>query len=75
VSDRFFQYAKDHAHANDVLRRASRVTTLLIATHFVSAIEAAVSAKLHNDRLSPGLEIGAAPNGAVRPVATLSLRL
>lgn len=75
VSDRFFQYAKDHAHANDVLRRASRVTVLLLATHFVSAIEAAVSAKLHNDRLTPSMEIGTTGDGSVRPMASLRIKL
>lgn len=75
VSDRFFQYADDHAHANDVLRRASRVTVLLLATHFVSAIEAAVSAKLHNDRLTPSMEIGTTGDGSVRPMASLRIKL
>lgn len=74
VSPRFFDYAEDHAHANDVLRRASRVTTLLIATHFIAAIEAAVSAKLHNDRITPALEIGRSENGNPRAVATLKIR-
>ena len=75
VTPTFFQYADDHAHANDVLRRASRITGLLIVTHMVSAIDAAVSAKLHNDRITPGLEIGANANGDVRPVATLTIKL
>ena len=75
VSDRFFQYADDHAHANDVLRRASRISTLLIATHFVAAIEAAVSAKLHNDRLTPGLGMQVSPDGAILPSMTLRVKL
>ena len=75
VSPRFFQYARDHAHANDVLRRASRVTTLLIATHFVSAIEAAVSAKMHNDRIVPSLEIGSNGRGEPRAMASLRIKL
>ncbi len=75
VSPRFFEYAKDHAHANDVLRRASRVTTLLIATHFIAAIEAAVSAKLHNDRITPSLEIGRSESGNPRAVAMLRVRI
>lgn len=75
VSDRFFNYADDHAHANDVLRRASRVTTLLIATHFISAIEAAVSAKLHNDRITPSLEIGRSSDGNPRAMASLRIKL
>ena len=75
VSDTFFRYSDDHAHANDVLRRASRVSGLLILTHMVSAIDAAISAKLHNDRISPGLEIGSNANGDVTPVATLTIKL
>ncbi len=75
VSPRFFQYARDHAHANDVLRRASRVTTLLIATHFISAIEAAVSAKLHNDRIVPSMEIGSNGRGEPRAMASLRIKL
>ena len=74
VSSRFFQYADDHAHANDVLRRASRVTTLLIATHFIAAIEAAVSAKLHNDRITPSLEIGRSESGNPRAMASLKIK-
>ncbi len=74
VSPRFFQYADDHAHANDVLRRASRVTTLLIVTHFVAAIEAAVSTKLHNDRIKPSLEIGRSERGNPRAIASLRIR-
>lgn len=74
VPPRFFQYADDHAYANDVLRRASRITTLLIATHFISAIEAAVSAKLHNDRITPSLEIGRSADGSARPVASLRIK-
>ena len=75
VSPRFFQYSDDHAHANDVLRRASRVSMLLVVTHLVSAFEAAISAKLHNDRLAPTLGFAMSPEGQVRPVATLSVRL
>ncbi len=75
VSPRFFQYADDHAYANDILRRASRVTTLLIATHFIAAIEAAVSAKLHNDRVVPSLEIGSNGRGEPRAMASLRIKL
>lgn len=74
ANSRFFTYADDHAHANDVLRRASRITTLLIVTHFASAIEAAISAKLHNDRIQPSLEIGQSGDGRLRTVASLKIR-
>jgi hypothetical protein len=74
VSPRFFTYARDHAHANDVLRRASRVSMLLVVTHLVSAVDAAISAKLHNDRLSPTLQFAMGPEGQVRPVGRLVWR-
>lgn len=51
VSSRFYQYADDHADANTYLRRASRVTTILIANHFLTAIEAAIYARLKNRRM------------------------
>ncbi len=51
ASDRFFHYAARHGEANDYFRRASRVTILLFANHLLTAVEAAISAKLQNDRL------------------------
>ena len=75
VSPTFFRYADDHAHANDVLRRASRVSGLLILTHMVSAIDAAISAKMHNDRITPSLEIGSNAQGDIQPVAKLTIKL
>ena len=75
VSDNFFVYADDHAYANDILRRASRVSALLIVTHLVAAVDAAVSAKLYNDRITPELEIGANARGEVRPIAKLTVKL
>ncbi len=55
VSRRFFAYADSHAAANDYLRRASRVTILFFANHLLAAVDAAVSAKLHNNRLQTRL--------------------
>jgi len=51
VSDRFYQYADDHADANTYLRRASRITTLLVVNHVLAAIDAAISARIHNRRV------------------------
>ena len=48
VSDRFYRYADDHADANGYLRRASRVTALLVANHVIAAVDAAIFARLHN---------------------------
>lgn len=57
VSARFFAYAEAHGTANDHLRRASRMTLVLVANHLVAAIEAAIGAKLHNDRLQARLSL------------------
>ncbi len=57
VSPLFRQYAHDHAQANDFLRRASRVTILLIVNHVLAAVDAAVFTKLHNGRLRTALGI------------------
>ncbi len=51
VSTRFYQYAEDHADANTYLRRASRITTLLIVNHLLAAVDAAIFARLHNRRI------------------------
>ncbi len=51
VSSRFYQYADHHADANTYLRRASRITTLLIANHVIAAVDAAIFARLHNRRI------------------------
>lgn len=74
VSDRFFEYADDHAEANDYLRRASRVSALLIANHFLAAIDAAISAKLHNDRITTRLEVTHGLDGSPQTMATVRFR-
>ncbi len=55
VSSRFYQYADNHADANTYLRRASRITTLLIANHVIAAVDAAIFARLHNRRVQVSL--------------------
>jgi len=56
VSTTFYSYARDHADAQDLLRRASRISTLLVFNHLLAGIDAAVSAKLFNDRLARRLD-------------------
>jgi len=56
VSTTFYSYARDHADAQDLLRRASRISTLLVFNHLLAGIDAAVSAKLFNDRLARQLD-------------------
>ena len=70
---RFFTYAADHADANTWFRRASRLSGVIVLNHFLSAIDAAVSAKLHNDRLSTRVALVDGVDG-LTPVAGLSLR-
>ena len=57
VQGRFREYARDHAEANTLLRRASRVSALIVLNHVVAAIDAAITAKLHNDRLNADVEL------------------
>ena len=72
VSSTFYSYARDHADAQDLLRKASRISTLLVFNHIIAGIDAAVSAKLFNDRQASRLEthMGLAwdPDGAAVPV-------
>jgi hypothetical protein len=57
ADSRFFEYDDIHEHANNLLRRASRVSGALIVNHFLAAIDAAVTAKLHNDRISSRVSV------------------
>ena len=73
-STQFVVYARDHAHANDLLRRASRISSIIVLNHIAAAIEAAVSAKLHNDRLDASISILPDADGALQSRATLAWR-
>lgn len=57
IQGRFLEYASDHADANTLLRRASRMSAVIVLNHLVSAIDAAITSKLHNDRLSADLAL------------------
>ncbi|HMB90822.1 MAG TPA: DUF5683 domain-containing protein [Rhodothermales bacterium] len=72
VSDRFFDYAQDHGDANDYLLRASRLTVVFFANHFISAIDAALFAKLHNNRLEASVNMTYNQFGEPQPVAKLT---
>ena len=67
-----YHIVTDHADAQDMLRKASRISTLLVFNHIIAAIDAAVSAKLFNDRHASRLDthMGLAwdPDGAAVPV-------
>ncbi|MCH8276799.1 MAG: hypothetical protein IIA50_04565 [Bacteroidetes bacterium] len=75
VSDKFYAYARDHAHSQDLLRQASRLSLLLIVNHLIAGIDAAVSAKLHTDRISTQLGFSYTPTGETVPVASVRIRL
>lgn len=75
VSDTFYAYARDHADAQDLLRRASEISLLLVFNHVIAGIDAAVSAKLKNDRLSTNMGLAFDPQGSPRPVVNLRMRL
>lgn len=75
VQGRFLQYAKDHAHANTLLRRASRASAFLVLNHLVAAFDAAISAKLHNDRVETDVRLGRDRFERPHVFASLTLRL
>jgi hypothetical protein len=75
IQGRFLAYDDLTEHANDLLRYASRLTAVLLANHVVSAIDAAVFAKLHNDRLRADVTLGYDATGTLRPRASLHVRL
>ena len=57
IRGRFLEYAADHADANTLLRRASRISAIIVLNHLVSAIDAAITSKLHNDSLTAGVAL------------------
>jgi len=71
VSDSFYRYAREHADAQDMLRRASQISLLFVFNHLIAGIDAAVNAKLHNDRLDTSLGLAYDPAG--RPAAVTRL--
>ncbi len=71
VSPTFFRYAEDHGEANDYLRRASRVSLFFVVNHLIAAIDAAVFAKIHNDRLQATVQTSLYATGAWQPVASV----
>ena len=74
VQGRFWEYDRMAERANDLLRSASRLTALILVNHLAAAIDAAVFAKLHNDRLETEMALGYDAAGTVRPYAVVRLR-
>lgn len=74
IDGRFREYANQHARANDYFRNARHVTTFWILNHVVAAIDAAVFAKLHNDRLSARMGVSHGEFSGLQHSATLTYR-
>ncbi len=75
VDGRFLEYARDHGDANKLLRRASRVSAIVLLNHVVAAFDAAISAKLKNDRLAADLTLHHDAHGRPVLLGTARLRL
>jgi len=75
VSETFRRYAREHADAQDILRQAGRISMLILVNHLVASIDAAVSAKLHNDRIDSQMGLTYGPGGRPQPVAVVRIRL
>ena len=74
VSSTFYQYADKHGSANALLRRASRISILFFVNHLLAAVEAAVSARLHNRRLETRMVLLPGSSEAVRAGVVIRLR-
>lgn len=74
ASDRYWEYRDEHGRANDLFRRASRISTLFIANHLIAAVDAAIFAKLHNDRVEARMTMQYDATGMPMPGARLSVR-
>lgn len=72
ASPYFLKHATDQAEAQSYLRKASRLSTALIFNHVLAAFDAALSAKLHNNRLQTGLAIGTDADGNWMPLAGIA---
>ena len=68
---KFYYYAGIHADANDYLRKASWAGAFVFVNHFAAAVEAAVSAKLHNMSLRPRTAMQVGPTGELLTTAGL----
>lgn len=75
-TDLFFEYGNDHAEANSLLRRASRMTSLIVANHALAALDALLTARFHNRNLSveTNVSLRTDASGRATPVANVSFR-
>ncbi|NNE69478.1 MAG: hypothetical protein HKN29_03840 [Rhodothermales bacterium] len=75
VSATFYRYAEEHAAAQDLLRTASHLSSLFVVNHLLAAIDAAVTAKLRNDRISTAMTLEYQQFGPPAPTVSLRVRL
>lgn len=73
VSPTFYRYAREHAAAEDLLRTASRLSALFVVNHLIAGIDAAVTAKLRNDRIAAQMSLVYMPDGPPAPSLKLTL--
>lgn len=74
TTDQFRAYADDHGDANGLLRRASRVSAVIVVNHVLSAFDAMLTARVHNLRLDSDLALRPDAAGALTPVASLRIQ-
>ncbi|MEM8599315.1 MAG: hypothetical protein AAGF99_05305 [Bacteroidota bacterium] len=70
----FRAYADDHGEANGLLRRASRVSAVIVVNHVLSAFDAMLTARVHNLRLDSNLALRPDAEGTLTPVASVRLQ-
>lgn len=74
TTDQFRAYADDHGDANGLLRRASRVSAVIVVNHVLSAFDAMLTARVHNLRLESNLALRPDASGSLAPVASMRLQ-
>ncbi|MBU0560060.1 MAG: hypothetical protein KJ799_15115 [Bacteroidetes bacterium] len=52
LTDNYYYYSKERGKANEFYNIASKAVLVVVANHFISAIDAAFSAKIHNNKIA-----------------------
>jgi len=74
ASAQFLAYAQSHGDSQAQLRKASRISTLIVLNHFISAFEAGISARLHNRKISTTPVAMLTESGEWVPAFTMSFQ-
>ncbi|MBN8588753.1 MAG: hypothetical protein J0L94_10585 [Rhodothermia bacterium] len=72
--EQFLAYAKAHGASQALLRKASRISTVIVFNHFVSAFDAGISARLHNRKIAATPMTMLSEAGEVIPAVSLSFQ-